>query len=182
MFFFGKGNGVVVRWYVLRSKPNKEEALWGELEARGYQAFYPHVKVQPVNPRSRKSRAYFPGYLFVRARLSSVGISAFAWLPHSQGLVSFGGEPAEVPEGLLQAIRKRVDEINQHGGEQLAAVAGLEPGEPVLIQGGPFAGYRAIFDARVAGSERVRVLLQLLRVHAIKLELPAGQVQPTKRR
>lgn len=170
-----------MRWYVLRSKPNKEEALCSEVAARGYQSFYPRLWVQPVNPRSRKSRPYFPGYLFVRAKLAIVGQSVWAWLPHSQGLVAFGGEPAEVPEVLVQAIRKRVDEINAFGGEQLADVARLEPGETVMIQAGPFAGYKAIFAARVAGHERVRVLLQLLQAQAIKLELPAAGIQPTKR-
>ena len=163
-----------MRWYVLRSKPNREEALWLEVDARGFQSFYPHMRVQPANPRSRKSRAYFPGYIFVRAQLAAVGQSIFTWLPYSQGLVSFDGEPAEVPEGLVQAIRRRVEEIEAAGGEQWA---GLEPGDLVMIQAGPFAGYKAVFDARVAGNERARVLLKLLQVQQMKLELPVGQIQ-----
>ncbi len=167
-----------MRWYVVRSKPNREEALWLEMSARGFQVFYPYVRVQPVNPRSRKTRPYFPGYLFVQAKLASVGQSVFTWMPYSQGLVSFGGEPAEVPEGLVQAVRKRVEEINASGGEQMV---GLKPGETVVIQGGPFAGYQAIFDARVSGTERVRVLLKLLQAQQIKLELPTGQIRALKR-
>jgi transcription antitermination factor NusG len=166
-----------MRWYVLRSKPNREETLWLEVGARGFEVFYPQLRVQPVNPRSRKMRPYFPGYMFVKVKLEEVGESAFMWLPHSQGLVSFGGQPAEVPDGLLQAIRKRVDEINASGGEQLV---GLEKGEPVVIRGGPFDGYRAIFDARVSGNERVRVFLKLLKVQQ-RLELPASQIEPEKR-
>jgi transcription antitermination factor NusG len=168
-----------MRWYVLRSKPNREEALWLETDARGHQTFYPRLIAKPVNPRARRVRPYFPGYLFVRARLAAVGQSEFTWLPHSQGLVSFGGEPAEVPETLVQAIRRKVDEINWGGGEQLS---GLMPGDTVQIQGGPFDGYKAIFDARVAGDERVRVLLSLLQVRQVKLELPVGQIQPINRR
>lgn len=152
-----------------------------EAAARGFETFYPRLRVKPANPRSRRLRPYFPGYMFVRARLADVGQSVFSWLPYSQGLVSFGGSPAEVPEGLVVAIRRRVDDINAAGGEQLAALAGLQPGETVLIQGGPFAGYKAIFDARLAGNERVRVLLKLLQVQQLKLELPGGQIQRIKR-
>lgn len=171
-----------MRWYVLRSKPNREEALWLEVSERGFQVYYPYLSVKPVNPRSRKMRPYFPGYVFVRAKLADVGQSVFSWMPYSQGLVSFGGEPAEVPEGLVEAIRKRVEQINASGGEHLEALAGIKHGEMVVIQGGPFEGYRAIFDARVSGSERVRVLLKLLQAQQLKVELPAAQVRPLKRR
>jgi transcription antitermination factor NusG len=173
------GFGRAMRWYVLRSKPNKEQALCNEVDARGLQAFYPCLHVKPVNPRSHKTRPYFPGYLFVRVKLAGVGPTFFARLPQSQGLVSFGGEPSEVPEGLVQAIRKRVDEINAAGGEQLVSI---EKGEIVEIQDGPFAGYKAIFDAQVAGNERVRVLLKLLQQQTLKVELPAGQIKRTTRR
>lgn len=167
-----------MRWYVLRSKSNREETLWLEVSARGFEVFYPRLRVRPVNPRSRKIRPYFPGYLFVKATLAEVGESAFTWLPNSRGLVSFGGLAAEVPEGLLQAIRERVDAINDGGGEQLA---GLEKGETVVIRGGPFDGYRAIFDARASGNERVRVFLKLLKAQQ-RLELPASQIVPENRR
>jgi hypothetical protein len=40
-------------------------------------------------------------------------------MPHAIGLVSFDGEPATVPDNLIQAIRKRVDEIAAAGGEFL---------------------------------------------------------------
>jgi hypothetical protein len=50
-----------------------------------------------------------------------------------------------------------------------------------MISDGPFAGYEAIFDARVPGSERVRVLLQLLNSQRqVPLELTAGQIKQKK--
>lgn len=168
-----------MRWYVLRSKPNREQALWLEASGRGFEIYFPFLRVQPVNPRSRKMRPYFPGYLFVYTDLPSVGHSVFSWMPYSQGLVSFDSDPAEVPAGLVDAIRKRVDQINESGGEQMV---GLERGETVVIEGGPFDGYKAIFDARISGNERVRVLLKLLQVEQLRLELPAGQIRPVKRR
>jgi transcription antitermination factor NusG len=49
-----------------------------------------------------------------------------------------------------------------------------------VIQDGPFAGYEAIFDVRLPGKERVRVLLQMLTRRSVPLELSAGQIQKKK--
>jgi transcriptional antiterminator RfaH len=168
-----------MQWYALRSKPNREEALWREASARGFEVYFPRTRVQPVNPRAHKTKAYFPGYMFVQTDIKAVGISALTWMPYSNGLVSFGSEPASVAEGLIPAIRKRVDEINAAGGE---IFHGLKRGEAVTIQAGPFAGYEAIFDMRVSGTERVRVLLKLLSRQEVPLELSAGQIQRNNRR
>lgn len=166
-------------WYALRSKPRKEEVVWRQTRDQGFDVFFPRIRVQPVNPRSKKVRPYFPGYLFVQADLDQVGLSTFQWMPHSVGLVSFGGEPAVVPENLIFAIRKRVEEIAAAGGEQFD---GLKQGEIVTIGYGPFEGYEAIFDARLPGSERVRVLLQLLsNQRRIPVELDVAQILRKRR-
>ncbi len=169
---------MTARWYVLRSKPNKETLLCEQLMARQIDVYYPCVRVQTVNPRARKMRPYFPGYLFVHVDLAEVGESVLRWTPGAQNLVSFGGEPASVPEHLLGAIRRRVEAINAAGGEMLD---GLRRGERVLIQEGPFAGYEALFDARLPGRERVRVLLALLSGQQVPVELPAGQLRRLKK-
>jgi transcription antitermination factor NusG len=167
------------QWYALRSKANKEETLWRELLARNYEVFYPQIHVQPVNPRSRKVRPYFPGYLFINVDLPAIGYSALSWVPYSYGLVSFDAEPACVPEPLIAAVRRHVDAVNAAGGE---LYDGLKRGDLVSIADGPFAGYEAIFDARLPGRERVRVLLKLLNKVQMPVELPEGQLKRIKPR
>jgi transcriptional antiterminator RfaH len=161
------------RWYALKSHPHKEELLQYQVEAQGFEVFYPRIQVQPVNPRSRKIRPYFPGYLFVLADLEVSGTSLFQWMPYTTGLVAFGGEPSVVPEALIAGIRQRIGAIKKAGGELFD---GLKPGDAVLIQGGPFEGYGAIFDTKIHGSERVRVLLKILNEQGVRVELPAGQI------
>ncbi len=146
-------------WYVIRSKPRKEDALYREMLARNLDAYLPILKVKPVNPRSRKTRAYIPSYLFVYADLEEVGFSALQWIPHSLGLIQFGGDPATVPESLINAMRKRVDEINEAGGE---VAFSIQRGDKVRLQTGPFAGYEAVFDSRLQGADRARVFLSVL--------------------
>lgn len=167
-------------WYALRSKPRKEDVVWRQLRSEGIEVFYPRIRVNPVNPRSRKIKPYFPGYMFVFINLEETGVSRFQWMPHTLGLVSFGGEPANVPENLIYELRKRVEEIAQAGGELFD---GLQTGDAVRISSGPFTGYEAIFDTRLPGSERVRVLLELIsNKRRIPIELPSGAITKKKKK
>lgn len=167
------------KWYALRSKPRKEEVVWKQVRTQGYEVFYPRLRVNPVNPRARKQRPYFPGYMFVNVDIEEIGLSTFQWMPHAMGLVCVGDEPAIVPEHLIHAIRKRVEEIAAAGGE---VFDGLSTGDVVVIDEGPFAGYEAIFDTRLPGSERVRVLLQLINdQRQIPIEMDAGKIRKQKR-
>ncbi|MEJ2711118.1 MAG: transcription termination/antitermination NusG family protein [Anaerolineales bacterium] len=165
-------------WYALRSKPRKEEVLWRQCRSRGYETFLPRIRINPVNPRARKLVPYFPGYMFVYTDLQAVGRSEFQWMPHSMGLVSFGGEPASVPDNLIHSLSKRIEAINAAGGELFED---LKPGDVVRISDGPFRGYEAIFDQRISGSERVRVLLELLgNQRRVPVELHSGLIEKKK--
>jgi len=165
-------------WYALQSKPNKEDALNDQLLNQGIEVFYPRIRVTPINPRARKIRPYFPGYLFIKADLELIGLSALQWMPFSRGMVIFDQEPASVPDYLIEAIRRRVNQVNETGGE---IFYGLNRGDEVFIQDGPFAGYEAIFDVRLPGSERVRVLIKLLSDRQIPVEIHAGLIRQKKR-
>jgi transcriptional antiterminator RfaH len=162
-----------VRWYVLHSKPNSEELLSEQLTLRRIEAFLPRIPVRTVNPRARKTRPYFPGYVFVHLDLSQIGESMLQWLPGASGLVTFGNEPGYVPDNLIHALRRRAEEVHTAGIELLQSI---RAGDRVVIRDGPFQGYEAIFDEQLSGSERVRVLLKLFQREAVPLNLCAGQI------
>ena len=164
-------------WYALQSKSNKEDALYEQLLNQGFEVFYPRIRVNPVNPRARKIKPYFPGYMFVRADLVAVGLSTFQWMPFSRGMVAFDLEPAPVPDPLISAIKRKVELVNNAGGE---IFTGLDKGDEIFIHDGPFAGYEAIFDLRLPGSERVRVLIKLLSERQVPVELHVGQIRQKK--
>ena len=170
---------MAVAWYVIRSKPNKEEFLAGQLDAYGVKVFYPRIRVKTVNPRARKVKAYFPSYLFIYVDLEMISVSTLHWMPGAVNLVSFDGEPAPVPDSLLTAIERQVEQINA---SQQNMLKGLKPGDVVAIQDGPFAGYEAIFDGQISGKERVRVLLTYLQKRQLPVELKASQITPAKDR
>jgi transcription antitermination factor NusG len=163
-----------LKWYAIRSQPRKEELLNRQLIARGFESFYPRLRVHPVNPRSRKFQPYFPGYLFVRADLEQVGISVLQWMPYGSGLVAFSGEPSSLADMVILTIQQRVDEINNADKDALES---LHPGDQIHVQSGIFAGYEGIFDTRLSGTERVRVLLNMLnQSRSIPVELSARTI------
>jgi len=58
----------------------------------------------------------------------------------------------------------------------------LQPGDRVRVMAGPFAGYEAIFDTRLNGGERARVLLRFIANLQASLEVPAAQLERSRMR
>jgi transcription elongation factor/antiterminator RfaH len=164
-------------WYVLHSKPLKEALLWEQLSLQNIESYYPCIRVQPISAHARRVKPYFPGYIFGHVDLEQTNLSTLQWMPGAAGIVAFGGIPSSVPDHVIVAIRKRVDEINTAGRDWLES---LKSGDIVTIQAGPFYGYDAIFDARLSGEARVRVLLRLLNTRQFPLELSGSQIQSKK--
>lgn len=160
-------------WYALQSKSQQENLLWEQLCIRNIDAYYPRIHVQPVNPRSKKIKPYFPGYMFVNVDLAQVGISTFQWLPGVTRMVSFGNEFAPIPDHLIEAIRERVDTINISHGKSLE---NFKPGDLVVLRSGAFAGYEAIFDSHLPGHDRVRILLKFLEDQQYRMIVPAAHI------
>lgn len=168
---------MAINWYVIRSKPNREEFLAGQLESRGIEVFYPQLRVKPVNPRSRKIKPYFPGYLFIRIDFEKNQSLSFNHIPGAANLVFIGNEPAFVPDNIISAIRLRVEEINDAGGEVMKS---LKPGDWVKIHEGPFEGYEGILDSKISGNKRVRVLLKMLQKRQLPVDMPVAYVEAKK--
>ncbi len=157
-------------WYALRTRPHKEALVCEQAQIQGIETFNPLLRVRPVNPRARKVRPYFPGYVFVLADMQEVGISTFQYMPYTVGLVSFGGEPATVPASLIEALQRRVRESID------VQRIGPSKGDMVWIERGPFAGHQAMFDSQLRGGERVRLLLELLSGQSVPIEMDAAQI------
>ncbi len=164
----------MMQWYVMQSKPRKEDFLYQQLAMREIEAYCPCVRTQPKNPRARKIQPYFPGYLFVRVDLHQVGLTALRWMPGAVGIVMFGNDPGQVPDGLLPALHRQLEALDDAGTK--APAQRFHTGEALVIEEGLFKGYRAIFNAYLPGAERARVLLKLVQDHQVNLVLPVAQL------
>ena len=162
-------------WYALRTKPHKEDSVWRQIEGNGLDGFYPRLRVNPVNPRARRVRPYFPGYLFVNADLKTMGIATFQFMPYAIGLVCFAGEPGTVPDSVIERLRQHLDQLDRsHHKKELP----IRPGDAVKIHDGPLEGYRAILDHHLPGRDRVRVLLELIGGRNMAIELSYSSIGP----
>lgn len=166
------------KWYTIHSKPRKEAQVYGYLTSKNVEVFYPSIRVKPVNPRASKVRPYFPGYLFVRVDLEATGKSTLEWVPGAIGLVSFGGEPAVVPENFVHELQRYLAELKV---VQEAGASSFKAGDPVQIVSGPFRGYDAIFDTKLNGDQRVQLLLSWLG-RQLKVEVDADSVEARHKR
>jgi transcriptional antiterminator RfaH len=107
--------------------------------------------------------------------LEQISISELRRIPGANGIVCFGGDPAIVGDSLIRTIQKEVDEITEFNNHYLDR---LKSGDWVVINNGPFANYKAMFDCRLSGQDRVRVFLELLQGQKMRLELSANELQP----
>ena len=163
----------MLQWYIFQSKSRKEDLLCEQLRLREIETFLPVLQVKPVNPRARKVKPYFPGYVFGKLDLNDVGRSLVDWIPGAIGLVSFGGDPASVPDHFINTLREHLERINN---AHKTTAGRYQPGDVVAIREGAFAGYEAIFDVQLPGRDRVEVLLKMLQGHHLRVELPADQI------
>ena len=122
---------------------------------RGFTAFLPLL---PARPDGR-IRPVFPTYLFVRCDLSQVIMDNLQWIPGLQRILSFAGRPAVVPDEAIRLIEAATREIEAAGGLPLHR---FKPGDRVVIDAGPLAGLRGVFEGPLKPAERVHILIRFL--------------------
>ncbi|NIW46477.1 MAG: hypothetical protein GWN14_16725 [candidate division Zixibacteria bacterium] len=166
-------------WYVLRSKPHKEFSLYAQLRAHEIECYFPRIKVKPVNPRSAKIKPYFPSYLFVKCDLDRLGSNTFKWMPYAQNIVSFDGEPAEIPPNIISGLKKKIGNVLAQDNKPSKTI---KSGTPVIITEGPFEGYQGIFDSTLDENARVKVLLELIDHKRMPVQIDASLIQARKGR
>lgn len=161
-------------WYCVRTQPRREHTAAASLRSRvGVDVFAPGIRVRrsPRHVSRPLTEPLFPGYLFARFSfphqlrhvVSTQGVA---------GVVSFGGEPPVVADGVIEFLRTQIQ-----FGEATSASPIFEEGEWVKIVSGCFRdceGRVLSFDAK---TERVRLLLSLLG-REVQVSVLARQVVP----
>jgi transcription elongation factor/antiterminator RfaH len=147
-----------LRWYAIRTKVNREKDVEKRLQNLGLEVFLPWMRAR----RRIGSRFHwvlaplFPGYIFCRLDMEVSGKAA-RYCPGVRDFLTFGSRVAEVGKEIIEALRERCP-----GGVAEIDPVAAKPGDVVRINEGPFAGFEAIFEQKLKGSERVAVLLEIL--------------------
>jgi transcription elongation factor/antiterminator RfaH len=146
-------------WYVVKCIARREALAEQQLSRQNFQTFLPLIVSSSNTTRgtgiSRQS-AFFPGYLFVRLDLSVDRWRSVNGTFGVSSLVSVGGRPTAMPDGMIEQFVERTNEFGELGFEDH-----LKPGRVVRVVGGPFNSWLGTF-AGLDGPGRVRVLLDMM--------------------
>ena len=159
-------------WLLAHVKPNSTSIAKRNLERQGFRCFL------PLDRRTRRLRGqlttvkspFFPGYLFVGIEADDTPWRAIRSTYGVAKLVSFGLEPANVPEELIGELMSRCDNegcIRNH-----VAVAERDR---VEISHGPLANFFGIVE-KLAANERAWVLIDMMG-QSIRSSMPRSDLR-----
>ena len=97
------------QWYVLYSKPQKEDYARFHLSAKGLEVFFPQLLFPDSAKKRKRLVPLFPNYLFVRLNLFSEEFSHAKWSPGVSRVVSFNGIPAPIDRRVVELLMQQVN-------------------------------------------------------------------------
>jgi transcriptional antiterminator RfaH len=145
-------------WYVIQTKPKKEEEATSYLSTQGVEMFSPQIETFALkNMRTSKElRPLFPGYIFGKFDLE-MNYPLVRWARGVKTILGFGGYPTPISEEVVRTIKERT-------GPQgiLRLKHRFEPDDLVRIKTGPMKDLLGVFERWLPDHERVRILLRLI--------------------
>jgi transcriptional antiterminator RfaH len=163
-------NSIDRQWYVVYSKPRREEFARSHLRRKGLEVFFPKLALPNSRPRQGQVVPLFPNYLFVYLQLPEEYNYAL-WSPGVKTIVNFNGSPTPIDEEVIDFLKKEADLDGVIKGR-----SSLVAGQEIRIKGGPLDGLIGIIQDPPNARGRVSVLMQLLN-RQIKVEVPLHFVE-----
>ena len=159
----------IERWYAVCCKPRQETVAEENLQRQGFKVYLPRIRIR----HRRRGQwlevveALFPRYVFIRIDPRQRSTAPVRSTRGVVGLVRFGGQPAVVPDAVMEALRQREDAASgMHEDKRVHFSAG----EQIKIVDGALAGMEGVFSQQ-DGEKRVIVLLELLgKANKVKLD------------
>jgi len=150
----------IERWYAVCCKPRQEAVAEENLLRQGFHTYLPRIRIRQ---RRRKQwidavEVLFPRYIFIRLDPEQRSTATVRSTRGVVGMVRFGGQPAIVPDAVMDALREREDAASGMHEDKRPL---FNAGEAVKLVDGPLAGMEGVFT-QTDGEKRVIVLLELL--------------------
>jgi transcriptional antiterminator RfaH len=143
-------------WYVVYSKPHKEEQAQFHLGLKGVESFFPRLHLPGSVQRKKRITPLFPNYLFVRIHLETEYYSVI-WSPGVKRIVCFSETPVPIEDKVIHFLQQNADDRGV-----IQARSQLRRGQEVEITGGPFNGLWGIIQDPPDAKGRIKILLNLL--------------------
>ena len=148
-----------MEWFVIQTKPKKEEEAKSYLSMKGVEIFSPQMENFLIRSGSlsKELRPLFPGYIFGKFVLDS-DYSLVRWGRGVKKVLGLGGSyPTPVSEEVIEIIKRRTDSYGV-----VRKSYHFESNDRVRVKSGPLKDLLGIFERWVSDNDRVRVLLNLI--------------------
>ena len=147
-----------MNWYVIQTKPKKEEEASSYLSNKGVEILAPLIEAFTArNGRINKEvKPLFPGYVFGNFDIEQ-NYPLVRWARGVKKVLGFGEYPTAISEEVVNIIKARTD----YNGI-VRMIKHFEPNDVVRVTSGPLKDLLGIFERWVSDRERVRVLLNLI--------------------
>jgi transcription antitermination factor NusG len=161
------------RWYAAQTCANHEKRVLEQLcqrEIEGYLPLYLSTR-HWKDRRVRLELPLFAGYVFVHLALRDR--MRVLQTPSVVRLVSFGGQPAALPEQEIETLRQGLTrELRAEPHTYLKA------GQRVRVRSGPLCGLEGIL-ARKKNGTRFVISFELI-MRSVAVEIDAGDLEPVR--
>ena len=164
-------------WFAVNTQARSEAKAKFNLERQGFEVYLPrylktrrHARLTDTVPMP-----LFPRYLFVGTDTDSARWRAVNSTFGVSQLVANGNEPARVPDGIIERIRRREDD---NGWVSMDKYLPYQKGDKVQIRSGPLTDQVGLFDC-ADDKERIFILLDLMG-RAVKIRMDAEQIGPLR--
>lgn len=165
-------------WYVVHTKPQKEENVHQLFVQGGFDAFLPKIKTFFSSTRnnskilSDRIKPLFPSYLFIR--LHNENPEDFRTIKYTRGVHKILGGlagPVPIPEEVIQMIQEKAGE---KGFVEQGAL--FRPREKVLVKRGVLKDLVGILEKPVDDKGRVEVLFKIVH-HQMRAKVYCGDLE-----
>lgn len=149
-------------WFLTYTKPRCEDMVATRLSGAGFEILNPKVRERKFS-RGKVIEAVsplFPSYVFVKFEK----FRDYHLIRYTRGIKRvLAGEdgPAEISGEIIESISSRIED----GFVKIRP--SFTPGQNVLVKGGPFEGFAAVFEREMCGMERVSILLKAINVRLV---------------
>jgi len=147
-----------MEWFVIQTKPKKEEDARSYLTLKGVEIFNPLMEnfVIRNGKITKEFKPLFPGYIFGKFDLEQ-DYSLVRWGRGVKKVLGFGNGPTPLADVVVEIIKRRAD---QHG--IVRRTYYFKANDVIRVKSGPLKDLLGIFERWVSDTERVRILLNLV--------------------
>jgi len=159
-------------WFVIQTKPGGEHRVETHLLNQKIETFLPLIEAHQYRNGKMVQiiKPFFPNYLFARLDLK-FHYYKVKWTRGVSKILGSGDGPALISEKVIQMIKERIGKDNLVKLEEE-----LKEGDAVQVTSGPFKEFNGIFQKKISGNGRVRILLNMIGVD-VPIQLSRWQIK-----